>query len=171
MAIGNTEDAMDRKVVVLAIAVLGSGHFIATGQQAAATPAVFTEAQAEAGRTAYENSCARCHTLSLLGRKGQEGELPPLTSLKSPYLDFIGKTGRVPPLMGKDFVEKYGQKTAAEMFTLFRGAADTTPVAELNMSNDALVNITAYILQRNGAKTGNQPLTMTTDAVFKSIVK
>jgi mono/diheme cytochrome c family protein len=162
---------MNRKVVVLAIALLCSGRFVATGQPTARSPAVFTAAQAEAGRTAFENSCAQCHTVSLLGRKGQEGELPPLTSLPGPYLDFIGKSGRVPPLMGNDFVEKYGVKTAAEMYTLFRGAADTTPVAELNMSNDTLVNITAYILQRNGAMTGNQPLTTATDAVFKSIVK
>ncbi len=57
------------------------------------------------------------------------------------------------------------------MFTLFRGAADTTPASELNMSDETLVNITAYILQRNGAKPGNQPLTATTDAVMDSIIE
>ena len=52
--------------------------------------------------------------------------------------------------MGTDFARKYSQKTVAEMFTLFRGAADTTPVAALHMSDDAVVNITAYILRMNG---------------------
>jgi hypothetical protein len=73
--------------------------------------------------------------------------------------------------MGKSFVGKYGQKTVTEMFSLFRGAADTTPVSELHMSDDTIVNITAYILQMNGAKPGNQPLTKTTDAVLSSIVE
>ena len=57
------------------------------------------------------------------------------------------------------------------MFTLFRGAADTTPVSELHMSDDTLVNITAYILQRNGARPGNQPLTAKTSALFNSVVE
>jgi hypothetical protein len=162
---------MDRKVAFLAIALLGSGRFILTGQQAARLT-VFTTAQAEAGRTAFENSCAKCHTYSLLGRKGSEGELPPLSSLTAPYLAFPGVSiPRVPALMGKDFVERYGKWTAARMFTLFRGAADTTPVSELNMSDETLVNITAYILQKNGAKPGNLPLTTTTDAAMNSIIQ
>ena len=92
---------MDRKVAFLAIALLGSGQFILTGQQPARLT-VFTTAQAEAGRTAFENSCAKCHTYSLLGRKGSEGELPPLSSLTAPYLAFPGVSiPRVPALMGK----------------------------------------------------------------------
>ena len=161
---------MDLKVVFPVIALLLSGRFILTGQQTAA-PTVLTTAQAEAGRAAYENSCGKCHTYSLLGRKGEEGELPPFTSLPAPYLKFIGTPVHVPALMGKSFVGKYGQKTVTEMFSLFRGAADTTPVSELHMSDDTIVNITAYILQMNGAKPGNQPLTKTTDAVVSSIVE
>ena len=84
-----------------------------------------------------------------MGRKGEEGELPPLTSLPVPFLKFIGPRKRVPALIAKDFVMKYGQKTLAEMFTLFGGAADTTPVSELHISDDTVVNISAYILQSN----------------------
>jgi mono/diheme cytochrome c family protein len=160
---------MNRKAVVLAIAWLGLGSFVLTGQQPTVT--VFTEAQADAGRTAFENSCGQCHTYSVRGRKGEEGELPPLASLPAPYQKFIGPRGRVPALMGKAFVQKYGQKKVTEMFTLFRGAADTTPVAELHMSDDTLVNITAYILQKNGAKPGNQPLEKTTGDLFGSVVE
>jgi cytochrome c553 len=159
---------MLRKPVVFVIALLGSGGFVLTGQQPAAQ-SVFTVTQADAGRTAYENSCGRCHTPTLLGRKGEEGELPPLASLPAPFQKFIGPAGRVPPLMGRAFVVKYGQKTMAEMYTLFRGAADTTPVADLHMSDDTLVNITAYILQKNGAKPGNQPLEKTTGVLFGSV--
>jgi hypothetical protein len=154
----------------LAIALVGPGLFLVTGQQTPAST-VFTGAQAEAGRAAYENSCGRCHTYNLLGRHGAEGELPPLTSLPEPFLTFIGPRKHVPALIGKDFVMKYGQKTLAEMFTLFRGAADTTPVSELHMSDDTLVNITAYILHSNGAKPGNQPLTAKASALFGSVVE
>jgi mono/diheme cytochrome c family protein len=161
---------MNPQAVIFAIALLGLGSFVLTGQQPE-SPAVFTAAQADAGRTAYENSCGQCHTYSVLGRKGEEGELPPIASLPAPYQKFIGPRGRVPALMGKAFVTKYGQKKVTEMFTLFRGAADTTPVAELHMSDDTLVNITAYILRKNGAKPGNQPLEKTTSTVFGSVVE
>ena len=152
------------------LALLAFGCLSAIGQQPA-TRGVFTPAQAAAGRVAYEQSCGRCHTYSLRGRKGEEGELPPASSLPAPYLKFIGPAMRVPPLMGKAFVGKYGEKTTAELFTLFRGAADTTPVAELHMSDDTLVSITAYILQMNGGKAGDQPLTKTTNTAFQSLVE
>ena len=64
---------MKHKAALLAIALLGSGLLSVTGQQSV-TPAVFTGAQAQAGRTAYENSCGKCHTYTLLGRKGEDGE-------------------------------------------------------------------------------------------------
>jgi len=57
------------------------------------------------------------------------------------------------------------------MFSLFRGAADTTPVSELHMSDDTLVNITAHILQMKGAKPGNRALTSTLSAPFNSVVE
>jgi hypothetical protein len=65
---------------------------------------VFTGAQAEAGRAAYENSCGRRHTYTLLGRNGAETEFPPLKSLPEPFLKFIGPRKHVPALIGKDFV-------------------------------------------------------------------
>ncbi len=55
---------MGSKVTFLGVALLVLGCFIVTGQQPA-TLTVFTSAQAEAGRTAYENSCAKCHTYTL----------------------------------------------------------------------------------------------------------
>ena len=64
---------MNRKAILLAIAILASGRFIATAQEKTA-PSAFTAAQAEAGRKAYENSCGKCHAYNLLGRKRDEGE-------------------------------------------------------------------------------------------------
>lgn len=132
-------------------------------------PAVFTSGQAEAGRTAYEKSCGQCHTYTLRGRKGEVGEFPALESLPAPYLKFIGPAKRVPPLVGNDFVRKYSPKTVAEMFSLFRGAADTTPVAALHMSDDTVVNITSYILQMNGGAPGSEVLAKSSAVAFGSV--
>jgi mono/diheme cytochrome c family protein len=138
--------------------------------QPAAAPMVFTAAQAQAGRVAYESSCGRCHTVTLMGRRGEPNEVPPIDSLPEPFLKFIGPKMRVPPLVGRGFVDGWGKKTLGELYTLFRGAADTTPVSQMHLSDEALVNITAYILEKNGAKAGSQPLTATNDQVFQSVV-
>jgi mono/diheme cytochrome c family protein len=154
--------------VVFAGALLSAGGSYLAGQETP-RPDVFTLDQAEAGRTAYEKSCGQCHTYTLRGRKGEAGELPALESLPAPYLKFIGPAKRVPPLMGSDFARKYSQKTMAQMFSLFRGAADTTPVSVMHMSDETLVNITAYILQMNGGTPGNQALTKASAVPFGSV--
>lgn len=158
---------MDR-TVIFGMLVLGS--CIVTGQQPA-TPTVFTSAQAEAGRTAYENSCGKCHTYTLLGRKGEDGELPPVTSLSAAYQKFIGTPNHVPPLAGKVFLSRWGQKTAAELIARFQITASDRFFQFEGMDDDAVVNITAYVLKMNGAKPGTQRLTRTTSAVVNSIVE
>jgi mono/diheme cytochrome c family protein len=161
---------MNGHVLVFAGALLGACVLVLSGQES--TPqAVFTPAQADAGRVAYERSCGMCHTYAVSGRTGKEGELPPLASLPEPYQKFIGPHKWVPALMGKHFQDTYGQKTMREMFVLFRGAADTTPISELHMSDETLVDITAYILQKNGAKAGDRPLTAKSDLLFRSVVE
>jgi len=72
-------------------------------------------------------------------------------------------------LVGNNFVRKYRQKTVAERFSLFRGAADTTPVAVLHMSDDTVLNITAYILQMNGGSPGDEFLTKMSAVAFGSV--
>ena len=160
---------MDIKVIFLGIALLVSG-FIVTGQQPA-TLTVFTSAQAEAGRTAYENSCGKCHTYTLLGRKGEESEVPLVASLSAPYQKFIGTPNRVPALAGKVFLSRWGQKTAAELIARFQITASDPFFQFEGMDDDKVVKITAYVLKMNGAKPGTQPLTRTTSVVVNSIVE
>jgi hypothetical protein len=118
---------MEPKAALLAIALLGFGSLTLTGQQAAA-PGVFTAAQAQAGRTAYENSCGKCDS-------------------------------------------RFGQKTAVELINQFQRTA-STPIFDLGwVDDDTILNITAYILQMNGARAGSQPLTKTTSAVLNAIVQ
>ena len=154
--------------IFLGITLLGC--FVVTGQQPA-TLTVFTSAQAEAGRTAYENSCGKCHTYTLLGRKGEDGELPPVASLSASYQKFIGVPNHVPPLAGKVFLSRWGQKTAAELIARFQVTASDPFFQFEGMDDDTVVKITAYVLKMNGAKPGSQPLTRTTNVVINSIVE
>jgi cytochrome c len=159
---------MKWKVTLSAIGLLGSGLLL-TGQPPA-TPATFTAAQAEAGRTAYENSCGKCHTWTLLGRKGEDSELPPVASLPASYQKFIGTPNHVPPLAGKVFLDRWGHKTAAELIARFEVTAKDPFFQFEGMNDETIVNITAYILQMNGAKAGTQLLTKS-NVVVDSMVK
>jgi len=161
---------MKSRAMLVAMGILCSGRVVLTGQQPA-PPGVFTSAQAEAGRVAYENTCGKCHTYRLLGRNGAEGELPPVDSLPISYREFIRKTGHVPPLAGKVFLSRWGQKTAAELIARFQVTAGDSFFQFQGMDDDTTVNITAYVLQVNGARAGTQQLTRTTSEVVNSLVQ
>jgi len=151
----------------LIIGILGSGLLVLTAQQPAT--GVFTTTQAEAGRIAYERTCGKCHTYTLMGRHGDPGELQPLSSLWASYQKFIGPKGFVRPLAGQAFLERWGGKTAGELIARFQETVDDPYFKFENMTDDTTVNITAYVLQVNGAKPGTQPLTRTTGAIVSSI--
>jgi hypothetical protein len=161
---------VNRKAILLAVAMLGSGRLVLTGQHPTA-PGVFTSAQADAGHKAYENTCGRCHTYTLLGRKGESSELPPVSSLPAAYQKFIGNPNYVPPLAGKAFLDRWGDKTAAELIARFQVTASDKFFQFEGMTDDTTVNITAYVLQVNGAKAGTEPLTRTTANVVNSLVQ
>jgi hypothetical protein len=150
--------------------ILGSGLLVLTAQQPA-TSGVFTFAQAEAGRLVYERTCGKCHTNTLTGRKGDPGELPPLSSLSDSYRKFIGPRGFVAPLAGKVFIDRWGGKTAAELIARFQETVDDPYFQFEGMNDETTVDITAYVLQVNGAKAGTQPLTRTTEVIVSSITR
>ena len=99
---------MNLKLLLL-MGILSSGLFVLAWQKVS-PPEVFTASQAEAGRAAYERTCAKCHVSDLRGRPGrgrdgrgplgEQSELPPISSLSPGYQQFIGKRGFVPPLAG-----------------------------------------------------------------------
>lgn len=136
-------------------------------------PGVFTAAQAETGRADYERTCGRCHTPSLMGRSGAPNELPPLSSLSAADQKFIGRHGLVfvPPLAGKTFLDRWGDKTAAELIARLQITVDDGSFGFENITDETTVNITAYVLQVNGAKAGPQPLTRATGGVVNSVTR
>jgi len=132
---------------------------------------IFTSAQAEAGREAYERTCGKCHTTTLLGRKGDPGELPPLSSLSPSYQKFIGPRGFVAALAGRVFLDRWGAKTAAQLIARFQETVDDPYFQFEDMNAETTVNITAYVLQVNGAKAGSEPLTRMTGVVVNSVTR
>lgn len=159
-----------RQKALLFAAILGSGLFVLGGQEPAQT-SVFTSAQAEAGRKSYDNTCGRCHTYSLHGRKGEPGELPPVSSLSEADQKFIGNPNYVPPLAGEAFLKRWGEKTVAQLIERFQVTVGDKSFQFKDIDDDTTVNITAYVLQVNGAKAGAQPLTRATGNIVNSIVK
>lgn len=157
---------MTHKTMPLAFALLGL--FVLAGQEPAPS-GVFTTAQAEAGRVAYENTCGQCHTSTLLGRKGDPSERPLVSSLSAAYQEFIGHRGYVAPLVGKEFIARWGSKTVAQLIARFQETVSAFPPEGMN--DETTVNITAYVLQVNGAKPGNRPMTRATGAVVSSLTR
>jgi hypothetical protein len=155
---------------ILLAGVVGTGLSVLTAQQPAAS-GIFTSAQADAGRLAYERTCGKCHTYTLTGRKGDADELPPLDSLSASYQKFIGPRGVVAPLAGKVFLDRWGGKTAAQLIARFQETVDDPYFQFEDMKNETTVNITAYVLQVNGAKAGTEPLTRKTDVIVNSITR
>lgn len=160
---------MNREALLTA-ATLGLAVTLLSGQQSNGER-IFTTAQAAAGRAAYEKTCGRCHTLTLMGRQGNPEERPTVGSLSEADQKFIANAGgRVPPLAGKVFLQRWGSKTAWQLVSRFQEAKFS--FEEPGLTDDELiVDITAYVLQVNGAKAGSQALTRTTSTVVNSTVE
>ena len=104
--------------------------------------AVFTETQATAGKAEYLKTCATCHTESLIPSAGAK---------------YQGRD--IPPLAGPQFMEKWGDLTTR----------DLTARVKIAAGEATHVNITAYILQFNGAPAGEHPLTPDTAVEIHAI--
>jgi mono/diheme cytochrome c family protein len=150
------------------VGLIGTALFTLSAQQP--SPAgVFTPGQAEAGRAIYQKTCGQCHTATLLGRKGDKDELPPIASLSPSWQKFIGPRGYVAPLAGKSFLDRWGNKTVARLIARFQETVDDPELKFEGISDEGTVNLTAYILQVNGAKSGAQPMTRSTSVIVSSI--
>ena len=86
--------------------------------------------------------------------------------------------GGVPPLAGAAFLNRWGSNTTAQPIERIREAVGAFPPEGTNIpvpghapaeDDPTAVNITAYVLQVNGAKAGTQPLTKTTADIVNSI--
>lgn len=124
-----------RSLAVLAI-VAGLSFSLSARQPAPAQrPAVYTAAQAAAGQAAYQANCASCHQPALVGQN------------------------EAPPLAGANFMTEWRQRTTKDLIDYMSA---TMPPGKPSLAAADYVNITAFILQFNGAPAGTETLAAAT---------
>src|SRR5579863_4036521 len=115
---------------------------ILTAQQPTAT-GPYTQAQADAGRTAYQANCAGCHGPDLSGRNDAA------------------------QLAGSLFMGSWGGRTTKDLLGFMQGSMP--PGNPGGLGEATYLNIAAFILESNGARPGTQPLTAATTIGIRSI--
>ena len=104
-----------------------------TAQQQPGPQGVYTQQQADAGRVAYDVSCAGCHGADLTGSSDASA------------------------LTGPNFTNAWGSRPLNELFSY---TMDTMPPATPGgLGEETTVNIIAYLIQRMGGSPGPQELT------------
>jgi PQQ-dependent dehydrogenase (methanol/ethanol family) len=119
-----------KRLLIASIAVAGIAVIRVAGQQPGGP---FTAAQATAGAAAYQANCATCHQPDL---KGQ---------------------GTAPALSGPEFTGGWGTRTTRDLLTFIQ--LTMPPASPGTLGAETYANITAFILQQNGARAGTQTLT------------
>lgn len=134
---------------------------------AAEQPTAFTAAQSAAGKIAYASSCGKCHTAKLTGRTGDAGELPAIDSLPANMQKVVRAfKGKVPPLTGEKFLGKWA--TTKEFSSRIKEAVSGFPPG--NTDRETHLNLAAYILEVNGARTGPTALSANTAVEIRTLL-
>jgi S-disulfanyl-L-cysteine oxidoreductase SoxD len=100
---------------------------------------VYSRGQARRGQTAYNSKCARCHGDNLLG--GEES----------------------PPLVDRDFLEKWNGKPVGSLVELTRKTMPSDGPGTL--SRQQSTDIVAYLLSANGFPAGKADLASDADSL------
>src|SRR5580704_7857926 len=98
--------------------------------QAGSAVAGFTSAQANQGKVAYARNCASCH-----GQNLDDGPFGP-------------------PLKGAAFLQKFGGKSAAGLFTVV--STKMPPDSPGSLGAPAYAELLAFLLESNAARPGAQ---------------
>ncbi|MDB5072998.1 MAG: putative pyrrolo-quinoline quinone [Candidatus Eremiobacteraeota bacterium] len=117
---------------ITAIAVL----MLAGTLSAATGPGHYTRAQAASGAAVYSATCQQCHGVNLQGQSG-----PPLTG--AAFRQYVGKSG-----------------TAASLFDFISRQMPADKPGSLTQQQ--YLDVTAFLLSRNGFPAGDVPLTKST---------
>jgi alcohol dehydrogenase (cytochrome c) len=123
------------------IVAVALGVMIVTAQQGVAV-GPYTAAQAEAGRGLYQANCAGCHGPDLAGRND------------------------APQLAGPQFVGSWGSRTVGDLVGFMQAAM---PPGNATLGEQNYLNIAAFILNSNGARPGNQPLTASSTVAIRTL--
>ena len=129
---------MHRHLTTLAVALLlgtAASSTRAVAQTDSVWSGVYTAAQAERGRQAYQRHCSYCHHDDLLG--GEDLEVVP------------------PALVSAEFRERFGGKSVGR---LFRVISETMPWRRQSLTPEIYRDIVSYVLKENGFPAGMQEL-------------
>src|SRR5689334_19208905 len=132
--------ALNIRLALAAAGLTACGLLLVAQQIRPAGP--YTATQASAGRAAYQSSCASCHAPDLSGREG-------------------------PQLAGGTFMNQWGGKTAAELINFMRATMPTGAAGSL--SDQAYIDLAAFLLDANGARPGDRPLTVESNAAIRTV--
>src|SRR5262245_16938385 len=105
----------------------------------------FTEAQAAAGRASYLANCAGCHLPDLRG------------------------ANEARPLVGPDFMRTWTGRTTQELVAFLGVAMPPPPAAPGSLGPQTYVNLTAFLLEANGATPGTGELTAASQVAIGSV--
>jgi alcohol dehydrogenase (cytochrome c) len=125
--------------IVLALAAVVFGVLISFAQQRPSGP--YTQDQATAGRATYQTYCASCHAADLTGREG-------------------------PQLKGANFLAQWGDRTAGDLVNYLRLSM---PPGGAALPGDSYLNLTAFLVDSNGARAGNQALAAASNVTIRSV--
>ncbi len=101
----------------------------------------YTQDQASGGRAIFQTNCASCHADDLNGREG-------------------------PQLAGVNFLAQWGDRTAGELIGYMQS---TMPPGGAALPGASYLNLAAFILDANGARSGNQALTAASAVSIRSV--
>ncbi len=126
----------------LAAVVLTTGMAVSGAAQAPGD-GVYTAAQAASGRAVYEQECAACHQSNLQG------------------------SFEASQLSGESFLRFWGDLSPADLFVRISSSMPPERVGAL--SDEANLEVVAYLLQANGAPAGGAALTASTTVAIGTI--
>ena len=119
------------------------GALALSGSVQAQSVGVYTAAQAAAGQSKYAANCAGCHRDNLAGG------------------------GDAPALAGHGFVSSWAKRTAGDLYHVI---STTMPLGNAGgLGEQDYIEITAYLLQQNGARAGDAKFGKSTNATIGSI--
>jgi alcohol dehydrogenase (cytochrome c) len=123
-------------IVPASAAAIALALFVGVPRAQQPATGVYTQRQAEGGRTAYDVSCAGCHGADLSG------------------------SSDAPALTGPNFSNAWGSRPVNQLFS--HVMQTMPPGAPGSLGEEVTLNVVAYLLQRMGGGAGNQDLTIKT---------
>jgi alcohol dehydrogenase (cytochrome c) len=121
--------------VAIAIGSLVLGLLLSAAISKAAETGYYTQQQAAQGQVVYASRCSQCHGTNLLGQSG-------------------------PALVGTQFRKSYATGTAAQLYDFISRQMPADKPGSLSQKD--YLNVTAFILAKNGYPSGNVSLGPTT---------